>query len=75
MLIGILLLVGGIALLVGDFLIPGFLLGASLGGILCARIVMMNAAISYALVEPYLYLTLLSHYYSMCARIGLSPNY
>jgi UPF0716 family protein affecting phage T7 exclusion len=33
MLIGILLLVGGIALLVGDVLIPGFLWGASLGGI------------------------------------------
>ena len=33
MLIGILFLVGGIALLVGDVLIPGFLWGASLGGI------------------------------------------
>jgi predicted phage tail protein len=33
MLIGILFLVVGIALLVGDVLIPGFLWGASLGGI------------------------------------------
>lgn len=33
LLIGILFLVGGIALLVGDVLIPGFLWGASLGGI------------------------------------------
>jgi hypothetical protein len=38
-------------------------------------IVMMNAAISYALVEPFLYLTLLSHYYSMYARIGPAPDY
>lgn len=38
-------------------------------------IVMMTAAISYALVEPFLYLTLLSHYYSMHARIGPSPDY
>jgi hypothetical protein len=38
-------------------------------------IVMITAAISYALVEPFLYLTLLSHYYSMYARIGPSPDY
>jgi hypothetical protein len=33
MLIGILLLFGGIALILGDLLIPGFLWGASLAGI------------------------------------------
>ena len=37
-------------------------------------LVMVNAAISYAFVEPFLYLTLLSHYYSMYARIGPAPD-
>ena len=45
------------------------------GYLVTLLIVMMNAAISYALIEPFLYLTLLSHYYSMYARIGPSLDY
>jgi hypothetical protein len=45
------------------------------GYIVTLILVMMNAAVAYALVEPFLYLTLLSHYYSMYARVGLAPDY
>ncbi len=40
------------------------------GYVVTLFILMMNGAAAYALVEPFLYLTLLSHYYSMYARIG-----
>jgi hypothetical protein len=40
------------------------------GYVVTMFILMMNGAVAYALIEPYLYLTLLSHYYSMYARIG-----
>jgi hypothetical protein len=66
---------GAVFLLIWSTLITlTFLFIGVQGYTITSIIVMMNAAISYALVEPFLYLTLLSHYYSMYARIGIAPD-